>query len=343
MELTEDQLKQIGLLKGGIDKKYGKNTLRILGGDEVSRVPRLPSGSISIDLATGGGYPRGRVVEVFGPESSGKTTCALHAIAEAQKQGQVCAFIDAEHALDVTYAANLGVDVKSLLICQPDTAEEALDIVDMLSGSGSVDVIVVDSVAALVPQKELEGEVGDSVVGLQARLMGQALRKVTGQVHKNNVVLFFINQIRHKIGVMFGSPETTSGGNALKFYASVRLDVRRTGKVKDGEDAVANQTRVTVVKNKVAPPYKTAEFLIRFGTGIDQNVDTIRVAVKAGIVKKKGAWYAYKDENMAQGEANAALFLEENPDVADEIRAKLQPKTVETAEPLEVIEGGKAT
>lgn len=330
--LTPEIIKQIEILKQGIDKKYGENSLRILGGDEVSSIPRLPTGAASLDQASGGGWPWGRIIEIIGPESSGKTTLTLEAIAQAQKQGKVCAFIDAEHALDVVYAKNLGVIVEDLLISQPDTAEEALDVVDMLSSSGTVNLIVVDSVAALVPKKELEGEMGDSSIGVQARLMSQAMRKLTGQVSRNNVLLFFINQIRYKIGVMFGNPETTSGGNALKFYASIRCDVRRTGTQKDGEDAVANETRVKFIKNKVAPPYKQAEFIIRFGTGIDKFVDLLRVAVKSKIVQRSGAWYSYKDTRLGQGERNAALFLEENEDIAEEIRAGLRPKTVEDPE-----------
>lgn len=333
MSLSEEKLAQVDLLIAGFDKSMGKGAVRILGGDEVVSIPRLSSGAASIDKAIGGGYPWGRIVEVYGPESSGKTTLLLHAIAQAQSEGRVCAFVDAEHALDVVYAQNLGVKVDELIISQPDCAEDALNIVDTLASSGVVDVIVVDSVAAMVPRKELEGEVGDSVVGLQARLMNQALRKVTGTVNKNNVLLFFINQIRMKIGVMFGSPETTTGGNGLKYYSSVRLDVRKIGTLADkGGEKSANQVRVKVVKNKTAPPYREAEIQVEFGLGINQHVDLVRVAVQEGILKKKGAWFSYKDENIAQGEPKAALYLKENPEVADEIKAMLKQPVVGDAE-----------
>jgi len=328
VEFTKEQSDNLELMLAGVNKKYGKNTLRTLGGDEVVDIPRLTTGVASLDEGSGGGWPWGRIIEIYGPESSGKTTLTLEAIAQAQKQGKVCAFVDVEHALDVVYAQNLGVNVETLLICQPDTAEEALDIVEIMSNSGTVDLIVVDSVAALVPKKELEGEMGDHVVGLQSRLMSQAMRKLTGAVYRNNVLLFFINQIRHKIGVMFGSPETTSGGNALKFYASIRCDIRRLKQVKDGDTSVANETRVKFVKNKVAPPYATSEFVIRFGTGIDKMTDLLRIAVKHKHIKKSGSWFSYKDENIGQGEPNASKFLEENEEITNEIRELLKPKVI---------------
>jgi recombination protein RecA len=317
--------KALHLALGSIEKAYGKGSIMRLGdADAKIVVPVISSGSISLDLALGtGGYPRGRIVEIYGPESSGKTTLTLHAIAECQRNGGIAAFIDAEHALDPSYARKLGVKVDELLVSQPDHGEQALEIADTLVRSGAVDVIVVDSVAALVPRAEIEGEMGDSHVGLQARLMSQALRKLTGTVQKSNTTLFFINQIRMKIGVMFGSPETTSGGNALKFYASQRLDIRRIGTIKVGEAAVGNRCRVKVVKNKLAPPFRTCEFDILFGKGISRSGDVLDLGVEAGIVQKSGAWYSYGEERVGQGRDNARAFLEEHPDVLTEIERKL--------------------
>ncbi len=320
--------KALHLALGTIEKAYGKGSIMRLGdADAKIEIPVIPTGAISLDLALGtGGYPRGRIVEIYGPESSGKTTLTLHAIAECQRQGGIAAFIDAEHALDPTYARKLGVNVDELLVSQPDHGEQALEIADTLVRSGAVDVIVVDSVAALVPRAEIEGEMGDSHVGLQARLMSQALRKLTGTVQKSNTTLFFINQIRMKIGVMFGSPETTSGGNALKFYASQRLDIRRIGTIKVGDSAVGNRCRVKVVKNKLAPPFRTCEFDILFGQGISRTGDVLDLGVEAGIIQKSGAWYSYGEERVGQGRDNARSFLEEHPDVLSEIERKLLQK-----------------
>ena len=317
--------KALNLALGSIEKAYGKGSIMRLGdADAKIKVPVISTGAISLDLALGtGGYPRGRIVEVYGPESSGKTTLTLHAIAECQKQGGIAAFIDAEHALDPTYARRLGVKVDELLVSQPDHGEQALEIADTLVRSGAVDVIVVDSVAALVPRAEIEGEMGDSHVGLQARLMSQALRKLTGTVQKSNTTLFFINQIRMKIGVMFGSPETTSGGNALKFYASQRLDIRRIGTIKVGDTAVGNRCRVKVVKNKLAPPFRLCEFDILFGKGISRTGDVLDLGVEAGIIQKSGAWYSYGEERVGQGRDNARNFLEEHPDILEAVERKL--------------------
>ena len=320
--------KALHLALGTIEKAYGKGSIMRLGdADAKIRVPVIPTGAISLDLALGiGGYPRGRIVEIYGPESSGKTTLTLHAIAESQRQGGIAAFIDAEHALDPSYARKLGVNVDELLVSQPDHGEQALEIADTLVRSGAVDIIVIDSVAALVPRAEIEGEMGDSHVGLQARLMSQALRKLTGTVQKSNTTLFFINQIRMKIGVMFGSPETTSGGNALKFYASQRLDIRRIGTIKVGDAAVGNRCRVKVVKNKLAPPFRTCEFDILFGKGISRTGDVLDLGVEAGIIHKSGAWYSYGEERVGQGRDNARNFLEEHSDVLAEIEHKLLEK-----------------
>ena len=317
--------KALNLALGSIEKAYGKGSIMRLGdADAKVKVPVISTGSISLDLALGiGGYPRGRIVEIYGPESSGKTTLTLHAIAECQRDGGIAAFIDAEHALDPAYARKLGVKVDELLVSQPDHGEQALEIADTLVRSGAVDVIVIDSVAALVPRAEIEGEMGDSHVGLQARLMSQALRKLTGTVQKSNTTLFFINQIRMKIGVMFGSPETTSGGNALKFYASQRLDIRRIGTIKVGDAAVGNRCRVKVVKNKLAPPFRTCEFDILFGRGISRSGDVLDLAVEAGIVQKSGAWYSYGEERVGQGRDNARTFLEEHPEMLTEVEQKL--------------------
>ncbi len=319
--------KALNLALGSIEKAYGKGSIMRLGDSTKIEVPVIPSGAISLDLALGiGGYPRGRIVEVYGPESSGKTTLALHAIAECQRAGGIAAFIDAEHALDPSYARKLGVNVDELLVSQPDYGEQALEIADTLVRSGAVDIIVVDSVAALVPRAEIEGEMGDSHVGLQARLMSQALRKLTGTVQKSNTTLFFINQIRMKIGVMFGSPETTSGGNALKFYASQRLDIRRIGTIKVGDAAVGNRCRVKVVKNKLAPPFRLCEFDILFGKGISRTGDVLDLGVEADIIQKSGAWYSYGEERVGQGRDNARNFLEEHPDILSAIERKLLEK-----------------
>ena len=307
-----------------IESQFGKGTIMKLGTRETVEVPSIPTGSFGLDNALGiGGLPKGRVVEIYGPESSGKTTLTLQIIAECQKAGGSAAFIDAEHALDPEYAKALGVDIDELLLSQPDTGEQALEVTDMLVKSGSLDVIVVDSVAALVPRAELEGDMGDSHVGLQARLMSQALRKITGSIQKSNTLVIFINQIRMKIGVMFGSPETTTGGNALKFYSSVRLDIRRIGAIKDGDEVVGNETRVKVVKNKMAPPFKVVEFQILYGKGINKNAEIIEFAVKKGIIEKAGAWYSYKGDKIGQGIAKTSEFLRENPKVLEEIEASV--------------------
>ncbi|MCF8032249.1 MAG: recombinase RecA [Desulfarculaceae bacterium] len=318
---VESALKQI-------ERNFGKGAIMRLGSQEVAQdVRAISTGSLGLDIAAGvGGVPRGRVTEIYGPESSGKTTLALHVIAEAQKLGGVAAFVDAEHALDVAYAKKLGVNVDDLLVSQPDTGEQALDIVEILVRSGGVDVLVVDSVAALVPKAELEGEMGDSHVGLQARLMSQAMRKLTSVVSKSHTALIFINQIRMKIGVMFGSPETTTGGNALKFYASLRLDIRRIGKIKSGDADVGNRTRVKVVKNKVAPPFRQAEFDIMFGQGINRLGEVLDWGVEQDIVTKSGAWYSYGDERMGQGRENATNFLADTPEVLDEVIIRLKTK-----------------
>ncbi|MFY7867114.1 recombinase RecA [Roseateles sp.] len=309
-----------------IEKQFGKGSIMRLGeGEVIEDIQVVSTGSLGLDIALGvGGLPRGRVVEIYGPESSGKTTLTLQVIAEMQKLSGVCAFIDAEHALDIQYAQKLGVNLQDLLISQPDTGEQALEIVDALVRSGSVDMIVVDSVAALTPKAELEGEMGDSLPGLQARLMSQALRKLTATIKKTNCMVIFINQIRMKIGVMFGSPETTTGGNALKFYASVRLDIRRIGSIKKGDDVIGSETKVKVVKNKVAPPFKTAEFDILYGEGISREGEIIDMGVIAKVVEKSGSWYAYQGEKIGQGKDNAREFLRENPDVAREIENKVR-------------------
>ncbi|MEZ5185926.1 MAG: recombinase RecA [Candidatus Nanopelagicales bacterium] len=310
-----------------IDKQFGKGSVMRLGDEGRVPIEVIPTGAITLDLALGiGGLPRGRVIEIYGPESSGKTTVALHAIANAQKAGGIAAFIDAEHALDPEYAAKLGVDIDALLVSQPDTGEQALEIADMLVRSSAIDIIVIDSVAALVPRAEIEGEMGDSHVGLQARLMSQALRKMTGALKGTGTTAVFINQLREKIGVMFGSPETTTGGRALKFYSSVRLDVRRIETLKDGTDPVGNRTRVKVVKNKVAPPFKQAEFDILYGIGISREGGLIDVGVEHGLVRKSGAWYTYEGDQLGQGKENARAFLIDNPDLADELEKRLKEK-----------------
>ncbi len=315
-----DKEKALETALGQIERNFGKGSIMRLGEKREMDIESLSTGSLGLDIALGiGGLPRGRIIEIYGPESSGKTTLALHVAAEAQKSGGVCAFVDAEHALDPVYAAKLGVDLDDLLISQPDTGEQALEIADTLVRSGAVDVLVVDSVAALTPRAELEGEMGDSLPGLQARLMSQALRKLTGSVSKSKTMVIFINQIRMKIGVMFGSPETTSGGNALKFYSSVRLDIRRIGQLKDRDEVIGNQTRVKVVKNKVAPPFRQVEFDIIYGEGISKTGELIDLGVKAGIVEKSGSWFSYGSQRVGQGRENARKFLKENPEVAAEI------------------------
>ena len=324
---ANDRTKALDLAIQTLEKQFGKGTIMRLGeGDSLyGDVPAISTGSLGLDIALGiGGLPGGRVVEVFGPESSGKTTIALHAIAQAQKNGGTCAFIDAEHALDVSYARNLGVSTDDLLISQPDTGEQALDIVETLVRSGAIDLIVVDSVAALTPRAEIEGEMGDSHVGLQARLMSQALRKLTGAVSKTHCTIVFINQIRMKIGVMFGSPETTTGGNALKFYSSVRLDIRRIGAIKEGENVVGNRTRVKVVKNKVAPPFKEHEFDIVYGSGISREGDVLDLAVTLNIAEKSGAWYSFGGERIGQGRENVKQFLKEHPEMLDRMEHEVR-------------------
>ncbi|MBI1328795.1 MAG: recombinase RecA [Alphaproteobacteria bacterium] len=309
-----------------IDRAFGKGSVMKLGQREpVSNADAVSTGSLSLDIALGiGGLPRGRIIEIYGPESSGKTTLALHAVAECQKKGGIAAYIDAEHALDPGYAKKLGVDTDEMLISQPDTGEQALEIADTLVRSGGVDIVVVDSVAALTPKAELEGEMGDQLPGLQARLMSQALRKLTGSISKSNTIVIFINQIRMKIGIMFGNPETTTGGNALKFYASVRLDIRRIGAIKDRDEVVGNQTRVKVVKNKVAPPFKQVEFDIMYGQGVSKTGELVDLGVKAGIVEKSGAWFSYDGQRIGQGRENAKTFLSQNPDIAGKIEAQIR-------------------
>ena len=324
---TMDREKALETAMAQIERAHGKGSVMRLGDDTRAPVSVIPTGSIALDVALGiGGLPRGRVVEIFGPESSGKTTVALHAVAQAQALGGIAAFIDAEHALDPGYAKALGVDTDALLVSQPDTGEQALEITDMLIRSGALDIIVIDSVAALVPRAEIEGEMGDSHVGLQARLMSQALRKITGALNHSQTTAVFINQLREKIGVMFGSPETTTGGRALKFYASIRLDVRRIETLKDGAEAVGNRTRVKVVKNKMAPPFKQAEFDIVYGTGISREGSLIDVGVEQGIVRKSGAWYTYEGDQLGQGKENARTFLKDNPDLANEIEKRIKEK-----------------
>ncbi|EWC58298.1 RecA protein [Actinokineospora spheciospongiae] len=322
-----DRDKALELALAQIDKNFGKGSVMRLGEEGRAPVQVIPTGAIALDVALGiGGLPRGRVIEIYGPESSGKTTVALHAVANAQRAGGIAAFIDAEHALDPDYAKNLGVDTDALLVSQPDTGEQALEIADMLIRSGALDILVIDSVAALVPRAEIEGEMGDSHVGLQARLMSQALRKMTGAMSNSGTTAIFINQLREKIGVMFGSPETTTGGKALKFYASVRLDVRRIETLKDGGEPVGNRTRVKVVKNKVAPPFKQAEFDILYGKGISREGSLIDMGVDQGILRKSGAWYTYEGDQLGQGKENARKFLLENPDVANEVEKRIKDK-----------------
>ncbi|MFG5863692.1 recombinase RecA [Metapseudomonas sp. CR1201] len=325
--MDENKKRALAAALGQIEKQFGKGAVMRMGDHDRQAIPAISTGSLGLDIALGiGGLPKGRIVEIYGPESSGKTTLTLSVIAEAQKLGATCAFVDAEHALDPDYAGKLGVNVDDLLVSQPDTGEQALEITDMLVRSNAVDVIIVDSVAALVPKAEIEGEMGDSHVGLQARLMSQALRKITGNIKNANCLVIFINQIRMKIGVMFGNPETTTGGNALKFYASVRLDIRRTGAVKEGEEVVGSETRVKVVKNKVAPPFRQAEFQIMYGKGIYRTGEIIDLGVQLGLVEKSGAWYSYQGNKIGQGKANAAKYLEDNPEVASAIEKIIREK-----------------
>ena len=316
--------KALGLALESIEKQFGKGSIMKLGEAHKVQVECIPTGSVSLDLALGGGIPKGRIIEIYGPESSGKTTLTLHAIAEVQKQGGTAAFIDAEHALDPAYAKKIGVDVENLLLSQPDNGEQALEIAETLVRSNAVDLVVVDSVAALVPRAEIEGDMGDSHMGLQARLMSQALRKLTGVINKSKTTVIFINQIRMKIGVMFGNPETTTGGNALKFYASVRMDIRRISQIKQGEEIIGNRTRVKVVKNKIAPPFRVAEFDIMYNQGISTSGDVLDLAADRGIVEKSGAWYAYNDQKIGQGREATKKYLEGNPKVLDEIAKKVQ-------------------
>ncbi len=338
-KLTE-KMKALAVAVGAIEKQFGKGSIMRLGeGEATGPIPVIPSGSVGLDLALGvGGYPRGRVIEIFGPESSGKTTLTLHAIAEAQKLGGVAAFIDAEHALDVTYAKKLGVNLADLLVSQPDTGEQALEIVEQLVRSGAVDLVVVDSVAALVPKAEIEGEMGDAHMGVQARLMSQALRKLTAVVSRNMATVVFINQIRMKIGVVFGNPETTTGGHALKFYASVRLDIRRIGQVKEGDAVVGSRTRVKVVKNKVAPPFREAEFDVRYGSGVDRFAEALDLASERNVVEKAGAFYAFEGERIGQGRERAAAWLRQNPAAMERLVARLAAPVDPAATPLAVAE-----
>jgi recombination protein RecA len=329
----EAKLKALQLTLDKLDKTYGKGTVMKMGDKAIEEVETISSGSLGIDLALGvGGYPRGRIIEIYGPESSGKTTLTLHAIAEAQKAGGIAAFIDAEHAFDRNYAEKLGVDIENLIISQPDNGEQALEIAENLIRSGAIDIVVIDSVAALTPKSEIEGEMGDSKMGLHARLMSQALRKLTGTISKTNCTVFFINQLREKIGVMFGNPETTTGGNALKFYASVRLDIRRSTQIKDGENVLGNRTKVKVVKNKVAPPFKVAEFDIMYGEGISKTGEILDLAVEFEIIKKAGSWFSYGDTKLGQGRDAVKSLIKDNPELADELEVKIKNHIKELAE-----------
>ena len=326
-DINKEKLKALQVTLDKIDKNFGKGAIMKMGDEEVEDIPTIKSGSLAIDIALGvGGYPKGRVVEIYGPESSGKTTLAIHAIAEAQKGGGIAAFIDAEHAFDRFYAEALGVDIENLYISQPDNGEQALEITDHLIRSGAIDIIVIDSVAALTPKAEIEGEMGDSRMGLQARLMSQALRKLTSTISKTKTCVIFINQLREKIGVMFGNPETTTGGNALKFYASVRVDVRRIGAIKDGEDVKGNRTRVKIVKNKVAPPFKKAEFDLMYGEGISKTGEIIDLGVLYEIIKKSGSWFSYGETKLGQGREAVKLLIKDNPELAEELEMKIREK-----------------
>ena len=335
---SADKLKALQLAMAKIEKDHGKGTIMKLGDDKVEDIPVISTGSVGLNLALGvGGYPRGRVIEIYGPESSGKTTLAIHAIAEAQKQGGIAAIIDAEHAFDRFYAEKLGVDIDNLLISQPDSGEQALEVADELIRSSAIDLIVIDSVAALTPKAELDGDMGDNKVGLQARLMSQALRKLTATINKTNTCCIFINQLREKIGVMFGNPETTTGGNALKFYASVRLDIRRISQIKDGDEVIGNQTRVKVIKNKVAPPFRKAEFDIMFGEGISKVGEIVDLGVEYDIVKKSGSWFSYGDTKLAQGRDAVKALLKDNPELAAEIEGKIMAAVKEKKEKSEQV------
>ena len=337
VEAGDDKKKALAMALSQIEKQFGKGSVMKMGDQPIAKIATVSTGSLGLDIALGaGGLPYGRVVEIYGPESSGKTTLTLSAISEAQKQGKICAFIDAEHALDPIYAEKLGVNIDDLLVSQPDTGEQALEICDMLVRSGAVELVVIDSVAALVPRAEIEGEMGDSHMGLAARLMSQALRKLTGNIKRANCCVIFINQIRMKIGVMFGNPETTTGGNALKFYSSVRLDIRRIGAIKKGEEVVGNETRVKVVKNKIAPPFKQAEFGILYNEGISREGEIVDLGVKEGLIDKAGAWYSYKDDRIGQGKDNVRIFLKENPEISQEIEEQIRAKLLPSA-PVEDI------
>ena len=337
--MNDNKEKALSAALSQIERQFGKGSIMKLGDNNTMDVETISTGSLGLDIALGaGGLPLGRVVEIYGPESSGKTTLTLEVIAEAQRNGKVCAFVDAEHALDPIYAEKLGVNINELLVSQPDTGEQALEICDMLTRSGAIDVIVVDSVAALTPKAEIEGDMGDSHMGLQARMLSQAMRKLTGNLKKSNTMMIFINQIRMKIGVMFGSPETTTGGNALKFYASVRLDIRRIGAVKNGDEIVGNETRVKVVKNKIAPPFKQAEFQILYGEGINNLGELVDLGVKNEMVEKAGAWYSYKGDKIGQGKANAAKYLKENPEIAQEIDTRLRDALLAKSKPVDEAE-----
>ncbi|MBF7689448.1 MULTISPECIES: recombinase RecA [Acinetobacter] len=334
--MDENKSKALNVALGQIEKQFGKNTVMRLGDNTVQAVEAISTGSLQLDIALGiGGLPKGRIVEIYGPESSGKTTMTLQAIAECQKAGGTCAFIDAEHALDPQYARKLGVDIDNLLVSQPDHGEQALEIADMLVRSGAVDLIVVDSVAALTPRAEIEGEMGDSHMGLQARLMSQALRKITGNAKRSNCMVIFINQIRMKIGVMFGSPETTTGGNALKFYASVRLDIRRAGQVKEGDEIIGSETKIKVVKNKMAPPFREALFQILYGKGVNHLGEVIDLAVQQDIIQKAGAWYSYQGSKIGQGKNNVIRYLEENQAIVEEVEKLIRSQLLTTAQPVE--------